>query len=277
MATAACSDVHVRKMIVTPAMAKQWLGLNTRNRPVQKNRVQLLKEQIENGSFVLTHQGIAFYGDFEELADGQHRLAAIADGDTSVEMFVTVGLSRDTVHGIDRGRPRSIANVLHFLGMPVGSKQVAVCRALWQDYHAARTESCWDGRTMATSDFAAFCDHVLQAVTFSMPTRICRGLSHASVTAAIAAAWFSQNHDELARFKDLLHNGSGAASHEAAAIRLREYLLTTTLGTGGSEARQELYFRASTALRAFLERRPLAKLYCRPDARFPIPDCPEIA
>lgn len=277
MATAVCNDVQVRKMIVTPAMAKEWLAKNTRNRPIQRNRVQLLREQIDNGTFVLTNQGIAFYGDFEELADGQHRLAAIADGEMSVEMFVTFGLSRDTVHGIDRGRSRSITNVLNFLGMPLGSKQVAVCRALWQDYHAARTQSCWNGQTIATSDFAAFCDHVMEAVSFSMPTRICRGLSHASVTAAIAAAWFTQNHVDLARFKDLLHNGSGAASHEAAAIRLREYLLTTTLGAGGSEARQELYFRASTALRAFLEGRPLAKLYCRPDARFPIPDCPEIS
>lgn len=276
MATATYSDVQVRKMVVTPTMAKDWLSKNIRNRPIQANRVQLLREQIDNGSFVLTHQGIAFYGDFEELADGQHRLAAIAAGNKSVEMFVTSWLPHDTVHGIDRGRSRSITNVLNFLGMQLGNKQVAACRALWQDYHAARNETAWNGQALDTNSFSVFCDHVAESVLFAMPPRSCRGLSHASVTAAIAAASFTQSHVDLARFKEVLHTGSGASTSESAAIRLREYLLTTSITSGGTEARQELYFRTSTAMRAFFEGRPLAKLYCRPDSRFPIPDCPGI-
>jgi len=273
MATATCQGIEFRRMIVTPEMAREWLGKNHNNRPINRSRVSLLKEQIDNDTFAFTHQGIAFYGQFDELADGQHRLAAIAEGEKSVEMMVTWGLSRDTVHAIDRGRPRSITNVLNFMGLALSQSQTAACRALWLDYHASRRGTLWNNQVFDTHKFVLFCHHVLEAVEFAMPPKACRGLSHASVTAAIAAAWFTQSHVDLGRFKELLHYGAGASDAETAAIKLREYLLTHRVTSGGSEAREELYLRASTSLRAFLEGRGLAKLYCRPDARFPIPDC----
>lgn len=276
MTTATCDGVQFSRMVVTPEIARQWLEKNHNNRPIAKARVSLLKEQIDSGTFALTHQGIAFYGDFEELADGQHRLVAIAEGDKCVELLVTWGLSRDTVHAIDRGRPRSITNVLNFMGLSLSQQQTAACRCLWMDYHAARRETGWINQVFDTHKFVEFCNHVLEAVTFAIPPKACRGLSHASVTAAIAAAWFTQSHVDLVRFKELLHSGVGASERETAAVKLREYLLTQRVGNG-NEARQELYLRCSTALRAFLEGRGLSKLYCRPDARFPIPDCKAIA
>jgi hypothetical protein len=273
MTTSVCQGFHCERMVVTPEMAREWLEKNTNNRPVNKSRVQLLREQIENGTFVLTHQGIAFYGDFEELADGQHRLLAIAQGTASVECMVSWGLHKETAHAIDRGRPRSISNVLKFMGMSMTQAQAATCRALWCEYHAARRETVWNNQVFDTHTFMTFCEHVIDAVSFATPPKLCRGLSHASVSAALAAAWFTQSHVDLERFKELLHWGAGASESESAAIKLREYLLTTRVTGGGNEARMELFLRACTAIRAFMEGRGLSKLYCRPDARFPIPDC----
>lgn len=273
MATTVCQGFHCERMVVTPEMAREWLEKNTNNRPVTRSRVQLLREQIDNGTFVLTHQGIAFYGDFDELADGQHRLIAIAEGTTAVECMVSWGLQKETAHAIDRGRPRSISNVLNFMGMSMTKAQTATCRALWCEYHAARKETVWNNQVFDTHTFMTFCEHVIDAVSFAMPPKPCRGLSHASVSAALAAAWFTQSHVDLERFKELLHSGSGASESESAAIKLREYLLTTRVTGGGNEVRMELFLRACTAIRAFMDGRGLSKLYCRPDARFPIPDC----
>lgn len=276
MTTATCDGIEFRRMIVTPEMAREWLAKNNNNRPINRARVALLKDQISNDTFLFTHQGIAFYGQFDELADGQHRLAAIAEGEKGVEMMVTWGLERETVHGIDRGRPRSITNVLNFMGMALSQSQTAACRALWLDYYASRNDTVWNNQALDTHKFVLFCQHVIDAVNFAMPPKACRGLSHGSVTAAIAAASFTQSHVDLARFKEILHHGAGASQDETAAIKLRDYLLTHRVTSGGTEARQDVYLRASTAIRAFLEGRGLAKLYCRPDARFPIPDCKEI-
>jgi len=111
MATAVETAFFSERMLVTPAMAVEWLNRNRNNRPLNVPRVAMLKKAIEDGTFALTHQGIAFYGNFDELADGQHRLAAIIEAGIAVEMIVSWGLTKDVVHAIDRGRPRSIANV----------------------------------------------------------------------------------------------------------------------------------------------------------------------
>jgi hypothetical protein len=273
MATAVCDGFSTRRVLVTPEMASEWLLKNENNRPINQHRVSLMRQQIAEGKWKITHQGIAFYAD-GSLADGQHRLAAIASGDTPVEMMVTWGLSQELIHAIDSGRPRSITNVLNFMGMKLSQTEVAICRALWQDYHAARNETVWNNQCFDTGKFAIFCEHVADAMAFAVPPKACRGLSNSAVSAAIASAWFTQSHVDLERFKSLLHSGVGAAPDESAAIKLREFLLTTPLNAGGSEARQELFMRSCTALRAFLEGRSLSKLYCRADARFPIPDCP---
>jgi hypothetical protein len=262
-------------MIVTPAIAREWLDRNnTNNRPVSRARVNVLRKVIADGNWHVTHQGIAFYED-GSLADGQHRLEAIAAGATPVGSIVTFGLSRELIHAIDTGRPRSVANVLNFIGMRISSGSVAACRAMWNDYYAYRNKTTWASQSVAidTNRFSVFCGHVEPAVSFACPTHKRRGLAHASVTAAIASAWFTQDRTALERFKELLHVGAGANEDEVAAIRLREFLLTTSISSGGAESRQEIYLRSCTALRAFLEGRGISKLYCRVESRFPIPDC----
>lgn len=272
MTVEVCRETECRRVVVTPQMAREWLERNKNNRTLNRSRVALFREMIEDGSFLVTHQGIAFYYD-GDLADGQHRLTAIADGTRSVELMVTWGLPREAGHAIDRGRSRSITNVLNLMGVSLTQHESAACRALWNEYHAARTETSWRGQAIDTGAFVVFCEHVAEAVRFAMPPKQCRGLSHASVTAAIASAWFTQSRVDLLRFKELLHGGVGASANESAAIKLRDYLLISTVTGGGTESRQELYLRACTAIRAFLEGRGLSKLYCRPDARFPIPPC----
>ena len=81
---------------VTPRMAREWLKVNTRNRPLRPTHVERLRASFERGEYVMTHQGIAFCDD-GTIADGQHRLTAISMlPDTfSFAMLVTTGLSHE--------------------------------------------------------------------------------------------------------------------------------------------------------------------------------------
>jgi hypothetical protein len=58
---------------------------------------------------------------------------------------------------------------------------------------------------------------------------------------------------------------------DSAAIRLREYMMTTELPRHVL-GKQEVYLRCCTAITAFLEYRGLTKLYCRTDVAFPLPE-----
>lgn len=75
--------MYTEKVFVTPEMAYDWLVHNTNNRDLRPLDVLYLKQCILSGNWRVTHQGIAFYAD-GELADGQHRLNAIADAGVGV-------------------------------------------------------------------------------------------------------------------------------------------------------------------------------------------------
>jgi hypothetical protein len=66
---------------------------------------------MRQGQWKLTHQGIAF-GTSGRLLDGQHRLAAIIDSQTSQYMLVFVDCPEDGFANFDRGAQRSVADVL---------------------------------------------------------------------------------------------------------------------------------------------------------------------
>jgi len=265
--------VQMQGVFVTPSLAQEWLKKNRNNRRISAERVNLFADMMKAGNWHATHQGVAFYED-GDLADGQTRLTAIVKAGVGVWMYVAHGLRRESIHAIDGGRPRAVRDVLHFLGMSFTQQHVAVMRVLWMQYQMQRSDgsTTWDASAVDSTLMAQFARATQECIDFAMPETKSRGVSHSCCVAAVASAWWTQDRSCLARFQHLVMSGAGADSDEQAAIKVREFLLTTNLLTGGNEARQELFMRCCTALRAFIERRPISRLYCRPDAVFPIPD-----
>jgi hypothetical protein len=95
---------------VTPAMAADWLKMNTNNRPLDQKRVQAFADDIRLGRWQTTHQGIALSKD-GRLLDGQHRLSAIVVAQRSVQMMVFHGVDPRTFTVMDRGKPRTLRDV----------------------------------------------------------------------------------------------------------------------------------------------------------------------
>ncbi|MBQ0827388.1 hypothetical protein [Streptomyces tagetis] len=96
---------------VTPEIARTFLSRASVNRRLDKGRVSALADTIIRGEWKLTHQGIAF-DEVGALLDGQHRLHAIIEADTPVEMLVFDGLSKDVFPVLDTGKRRSAADTL---------------------------------------------------------------------------------------------------------------------------------------------------------------------
>lgn len=115
---------------VTPALARQWLERNTKNRPLRRAHVENLRLAFARGEFVTTHQGIAFATD-GELLDGQHRLAAIAQlhDDFSVLMLISTGMERaEAFPVIDSNQAkRTVSDVLR-IDRSVAEAATAIAR-----------------------------------------------------------------------------------------------------------------------------------------------------
>jgi hypothetical protein len=72
----------------TPEMALRWLGNNPRNRPLDMERVQALREKIRCGTWKPNPPVEVF--DSGRLWNGQHRLTAIVQEGVAVPLRVLV-------------------------------------------------------------------------------------------------------------------------------------------------------------------------------------------
>src|SRR5258708_2556984 len=111
---AAESGLRSQWMEIDPFKAKIWLNNNFRNRPVKQDVIASYARDMKNGTWMPTHQGVAF-NDRDELIDGQHRLHAIILSGRTVRMMVTFGLpskiegkEMTTMDCVDRGATRSV-------------------------------------------------------------------------------------------------------------------------------------------------------------------------
>ncbi|WP_328581745.1 hypothetical protein [Streptomyces sp. NBC_00370] len=100
---------------VTPELAESFLTKAAVNRRLNMSQVKVLAETILRGEWKLTHQGIAFDSD-GALLDGQHRLHAIMEAKTTVEMIIFEGLSKEVFPVLDIGKRRSGADTLFSTG-----------------------------------------------------------------------------------------------------------------------------------------------------------------
>lgn len=220
-------------MDITPELASQWLENNFRNRPVKRDVVLAYARDMLRGTWVATHQGIAF-NDRDELIDGQHRLLAILEAKITVRMMVTFGLPAQingremtTMDCVDRGATRSVSDQLKIQhGLKHASEIAQTARILGA--------LCWSGRTRRLSvghtleiyrEFQPAVDHVIARRAAG------HGLRQAGVLAGFAFALMARATDQ----------GFGRAAAPIAAMY--ERLVT------GEELRKGT---AMAHLRAFL-------------------------
>lgn len=90
---------------VNPESAKEFLEHNTHNRKMADRPVAQLAADMAAGLYQITHQGVALSDD-GVLLDGQHRLQAIIESNTTQTLLVTRGLPTHTQVAMDGGRKR---------------------------------------------------------------------------------------------------------------------------------------------------------------------------
>lgn len=125
---------HSTVMDVTPAIAEDWLGRNTHNRPIRQHRIDELVGIINRGEWRVNNNSIAF--DLEgTLLDGQHRLWAIVLTETTVPCIVSTGLTSDAQETMDTGARRSLKDTLVLDGTADASKVAAALTYKWRYDH----------------------------------------------------------------------------------------------------------------------------------------------
>jgi len=107
--------MHTQVEIVTPQVATTYLQKNTRNRPLNKSRVEAYSRAMQRGEWQFNGDPIRFSRK-GVLIDGQHRLSAIVHSGVSQDVLIIRDLPDDTFKTIDVGAKRTAGDLASLAG-----------------------------------------------------------------------------------------------------------------------------------------------------------------
>lgn len=250
--------MHTKQMTITPELAKQFLTQNTNNRAVRTSVVKRYAADMLAGNFLLMPHGIVFLKD-GTLADGQHRLLAIVDSQTSQSMMVTFDADPEIHLFQDRLAVRKEHDCLKMAGFEWSSSEsVAVLKIIISSKAAqksATTSEIMEAATPEVVEAIAFVDQIFS-------TRK-KSLSTAPVRAAIVLALLrceDISRDRLAHFAQVLLHGHGNGDADSAAITLRNNLISTPDSGRGSSERERTLRIVQACLKVFLDEKLIRRV-----------------
>jgi hypothetical protein len=101
---------------ITPEIAKQWLGVNHRNRRLSNPTVTRIAGVILRGEWMEDCTDAIGLDTDEGVVNGQHRLNAIIEADRAVRALVLRNVNPDVIKIIDQGMHRTFAQLLEMNG-----------------------------------------------------------------------------------------------------------------------------------------------------------------
>lgn len=215
--------------VITPDVARNWLKINTSNRPVREKHVQKLAQQMLRGEYVMNGEAIIISDD-NRLLDGQHRLRACVESGVSIRSVVVRNVPHSHFFTIDTGAARTAGNVLSVYGEKNASTLAASCRV-----------AIILQREKLSPDFGAEVSHaeiiewlndnpgIRKWADFVAASKGVRTLAEPSVIVPIAYFMEKKSPEKTEEFIGKISSGIGLEAGDPALL-LRERLLANRTG-----------------------------------------------
>lgn len=229
-----------KTMTIDAAAARRLLAINTGNRHISQRRIGQLAAQIRGGHFENTGEPI-IVSDEGILNNGQHRLLAVVEADTAVEMDVRFGIPRRAFVKTDTGAARSGADVLSIRGI-LGAAQIAMAVRLLIAYERGLPEHLRD--YTSNDEISRAFDRWPDIVEAAAKVQVYRYPPQIRSTPLYATTFLAMRAPHSAGLGDWLHvRATGLEAHrEHPAYQLRERLLRGVGAELGTRERQLLRF-----------------------------------
>lgn len=250
-------------MIITPALAKQWLEENSPDwqRHASIEDVKRLARDILAGRWSEDTSMIAFDVD-NFLINGQHRLKALVlagEENPNVRMKVDVkyNMPRESRHVIDTGRSRSTKDVLKFSGFDTDQRHTTTLPPFV--LHGAN--GMMKETRLTVRELGEIYKEHKEAIDFAAelaPTE------RQQVRAVLARASYHVEPEVLKRFAHIVRTGTDedgiVKPEDNSAIKLRNFLGKLRKGVRTTKQGKEIYRTAEWALKQFVDRKSIKNL-----------------
>lgn len=265
------SVVEIMLVLIDPKTA-QWIldNLNLPNNRKKKNwDIGKMVQDMKDGRYTLSHQGVAFDTD-GYMYDGQNRMEAVVVSGVTVSMFLFFNMPKESALVTDIGSKRSAADAAKISGSPEITNHVTATATRINDpmgVYAGRTHQ---QIIELSKKYYPAINWVHEQIGGKHD-----GVDQAAVKACLARAWYTQDRGKLARFIEVLKTGIANGIEESAACKLRDYLRSKNEeGTKRERKRKTppmVYSKTQNALRYFLDGQPMQNLKGVDGDLFPLP------
>ena len=209
---------------ITPEMAAKWLEHNTRNRQLRDSVVRRYAADMKAGRWMVTGDAIAFDKN-GTIANGQHRLWAVFESGATVRMLVVFGLDPEVVNVLDDHLKRSLGDVAKIRrpGASISTAHCAIAKSLLvTTIINTAVERRVALERVTRQDELDSIDRHWDAIDFSVRdcfrSRKLRSITIAPIQTPIARAYYTQDHERLREFAQVLVTGVMKSDADKPAI-----------------------------------------------------------
>lgn len=244
---------------VSPTQAEEWLQHNTCNRKINESLVNDYANDMKNGKWALTHQGLAFYEN-GDIADGQHRLKAVIKSGKTIMFLVAFGVQDDAKPNIDRNKPRSNLDSIKIggLGDWINKQHISVINAIDSFYCSGSS------KRVSVHKLVHYGNQIKQPLIDGCSLFLShkRLINTAPVVSAVVLSLQNgTDFEKIKSFSCILNEGITKNNNEdVTVIKLREFLLSATSANNHYSSRFECHLKTQRAIQAFVSGQKLGKL-----------------
>lgn len=123
------NSIKTDVVTITPRLARQLLDQNTGNRKVSGTNLAKIKTIMERGEWALNGEAVKVAKD-GRILDGQHRLRAAVETETTFETLIVYGLEDESQETMDGGKSRTLADILSIRGYKSATATAAITLAI---------------------------------------------------------------------------------------------------------------------------------------------------
>lgn len=122
-------EVFSEVTTVTPGLAQELLRRNPDNRNIKPAKAAHFTADMIAGRWTFNGEPLLISKD-GLLNDGQHRVQALIDANTSIPMVIVFGLDRESRTTVDQGSARTAGDYLHMGGSAYANQCASIARVV---------------------------------------------------------------------------------------------------------------------------------------------------
>jgi hypothetical protein len=256
---------------ITPSKAEKLLNRNKSNRKLRTGLAERYAFDMKAGKWTECVAPIVIYED-GDIADGQHRLWAIVDSQTTQTFIIARGVSRESGLNIDVGLPRNLVDNARISGADTDltNRLIAVARVI-----ATGNRGATGSQGTSNAAKLAMVDKYETPARWAIENAPSgRAFAHSLVLGAMGRAWYyEEDKARLAKFGEVLTKGFMENEGDSAAVAIRNYLLNAAqTGFSHRDVWGDTFFKVQNAIKYFMRRRKLTIIKSVKEETYPLPN-----